>query len=62
LVLLTDLIIPHGGKLLCQLLGLFIWIALIGLDDFLELQGLDTAILPGFWRGRGMDFASGALA
>jgi hypothetical protein len=42
LVLLTDLIIRVGGKLLCQLLGNFIWIALIGLDDFLGWRGLDN--------------------
>ena len=47
LVLLTDLIIPRGGKLLCQLLRNNIWIVLIELDGFWEWQGLDTAILPG---------------
>jgi hypothetical protein len=47
LVLLTDLIIPRGGKLLCQLLRNYIWIVLIELDGFSEWQGLDTAILPG---------------
>jgi hypothetical protein len=46
-VLQPDLIIPRGGKLLCQLLINYIWIVLIELDGFSEWQGLDTAILPG---------------
>ena len=41
-VLLTDLIIRVGEKLLCQLLGIIIWIVFIELDNFSRRKGLDT--------------------
>jgi hypothetical protein len=42
LVLLTDLIIRDGGKLVCQLLNTFIFIYLIELDNFSGWRGLDN--------------------
>ena len=48
LVLLTDLIIRDGGKLLCQLFLLWKWFDWCGLGGFLGVEGLDTGICWGF--------------
>jgi hypothetical protein len=51
LVLLTDLIIRDGGKLLCQILKRFMLFGWRGLGGFWGFEGLDKGILLGFLRG-----------
>jgi hypothetical protein len=44
LVLLTDLIIRDGGKLLCQLLKRIMWFSWCWLGGIWGIEGLDTRI------------------
>ena len=48
LVLLTDLIIRDGWKLLCQLRGTFMLFGWCGLGGFWGFEGLDKGICWGF--------------
>jgi hypothetical protein len=54
LVLLTDLIIRVGGKLVCQLFLSFKWFGWCGLGGILEFEGLDKGICWGFCGARGV--------
>jgi len=57
LVLLTDLIIRDGGKLVCQILKRIMLFGWCGLGGFWGFEGLDKGILLGFLRGRGRKMA-----
>jgi len=48
LVLLTDLIIRDGGKLVCQVFLSFKWFGWCGLGGIWSFEGLDTGICWGF--------------